>query len=99
MASRLELQALLEGITGRVYFQPPTNIQLQFPCIRYERSGSQSEHADNRPYLRTKQYEVTVIDLNPDSELPDLVEALPMSRFDRHFVADNLHHYVFNLFF
>jgi len=72
---------------------------MQFPCILYSRSGSRSLHADNQPYSRTKQYQVTVIDRNPDSDLPDKVEALPLTTFDRHFAADGLHHYVFNLFF
>lgn len=101
MASRLQLQALLEGLlgTGHVYFQPPSNIQMQYPCIIYTRDGSQTEYADNRPYARTKRYQVTVVDRNPDSELPDKVESLPLCDFNRFFSADNLNHYVFTLFF
>ncbi len=99
MASRLQLQSLLEAITERVYFQPPVNIQIQYPCIVYARDNSKSEFADNRPYSRTKRYQVTVITRNPDSDLPDTVEELPLCSFDRHFAADNLNHYVFTLFF
>ncbi len=47
----------------------------------------------------TKRYQVTVIDRNPDTELPDKVVELPMSEFSRAFMADNLNHYVINLFF
>ena len=99
MAPRLDLDTILRGITDHLYFQPPTNIEMQYPCIMYSRSGTRSLHADNQPYSRTKQYQVTVVDRNPDSELPDKVEALPLCTFDRHFEADGLHHYVFNLFF
>jgi hypothetical protein len=99
MASRLELQTLLEAITGHVYFQPPTSIQMQYPCIRYAIDGDRSERADNRLYKHTKRYQVTVIDRNPDSELPDQVVALPLCSFDRYFAADNLNHYVYTLFF
>jgi hypothetical protein len=99
MATRLELQTLLEGLTEHVYFQPPSNIQMQFPCIVYKRSASRSEHADNRPYSRFKSYEVTVIDRAPDSELPDTVEDLPHCAFNRQFVADGLYHSVLTLFF
>lgn len=99
MAPRLQLQALLELITENVYFQPPTNIQMQYPCIIYERDGSEVNHADNGSYQRTKRYQVTVIDRNPDSQLPDRVEELPLCRFDRFFTADSLNHHVFNLFF
>lgn len=99
MAPRLELQALLEVFTEHVYFQPPTNFQIEYPCIIYERDGGEAEHADNVSYLRVKRYQVTVIDRNPDSQLPDRVEDLPLCRFDRFFTADSLNHHVFNLFF
>ncbi len=99
MASRLDLQELLEAITPHVYFQPPTGIEMEYPCITYRRSDSAIVHADNRPYRRTKQYQVTVIDRNPDSELPDTVEELPLCSFDRFFAAENLNHTVFLLFF
>lgn len=99
MASRLDLQTLLEGITEHVYFQPPSNIEMQYPCIVYKRDDSRVEHAGNKLYQHTKRYQVTVIDRNPDSPLPDVVEALPYCAFSRHFSAENLNHYVFNLFF
>jgi hypothetical protein len=99
MASRLELQELLESFTAHVYFKPPTNTEMQYPCILYSRDSSWSAHADNLPYAHRKRYQVTVIDRNPDSELPDMVEALPLCSFDRYFAADQLNHYVFHLFF
>jgi hypothetical protein len=99
MASRLELQTLLESITENVYFQPPTKLKMQYPCIIYKRDNSRTEFADNRPYTHTKRYQVTVIDRNPDSELPDKVEDLPYCTFNRYFAAEGLNHYVFTLFF
>jgi hypothetical protein len=99
MADRLALQTLLESITERVYFKPPSNLKMEYPCIMYQRDGSDAKFADNRPYSHTKRYQVTVVDRNPDSELPDKVEALSLCTFDRHFLADNLHHFVFTLFF
>jgi hypothetical protein len=99
MATRLELQTLFEAITAHVFFQPPVNLQLQYPCIIYKRDDTLSEFADNLPYSRTKRYQVTVIDRNPDSELPDIVEGLPYCSFNRYFAADGLNHFVFNLFF
>jgi len=95
--SRLDLQALLEGITGNVYFQPP-NV-LQYPCIKYERDGSRKEYAGNKPYQHAKRYSVTVIDRNPDSTLPDLVEELEFCALDRAFQESGLNHWVFTLFF
>lgn len=96
---RLELQTLLEEVTEHVYFQPPSNIQMQYPCIIYSRSESSVDHANNELYRHAKGYMVTVIDRNPDTELVDTVEELPFSTFDRFFAVDDLNHYVFTLFF
>lgn len=99
MASRLQLQTLLESFTEYVYFQPPVNIQIQYPCIVYARDNSHTEFAGNRPYRHAKLYQVTVIDRNPDSDLPDMVEDLSVCKFNRFFAANSLNHYVFNLYF
>lgn len=101
MAPRLQLQALLKSILGseHVYFQPPANIQMQYPCIVYERDSVNTEYAGNKPYSHTKRYQVTIIDKNPDSLIPDRVSELPMSSFASHFTADNLNHDVYNLYF
>jgi hypothetical protein len=96
---RVELQTLLESITENVYFQAPTNGQMQYPCILYRRDDSKNEYAGNKKYLHTKRYQVTVIDRTPDTELSDAVENLPYCDFDRFYTADGLNHYVFTLFF
>lgn len=100
-APRLELQTLLEGVLGsqNVYFQPPSNLSMQYPCIVYAHDNAKTEFAGNHPYSRTKRYQVTVIDRNPDTLIPDDVAQLPLSNLNRVFTADNLHHYVFNLYF
>lgn len=101
MAPRLELQALLRELVGsdNVYFQPPSNVQMQYPCIVYRREDISIEHADNKPYRHTNRYQITVIDPKPDSEISAKVSLLPTCSFDRFFVADNLNHDVFNLSF
>jgi len=96
---RVELQTLLEGITEHVYFQPPENFRMEYPCIRYERNGSLNDHADNELYRHAKRYQVTVIDRDPDTELADVVEALKYSSFERFFPSDDLNHYVFSVYF
>lgn len=99
MDPRLQLQSLLESITEHVYFQPPTNIQLQYPCIIYQRDNAESVFANNDTYRFVKRYLVTVIDRNPDSALPDMLANLPLCKFNRFYTADDLNHDVFNLFF
>ena len=99
MAQRLELQTLLEGVTDHVYFQPPANVQMQYPCIIYSRDGTSTDHANNELYRHAKRYQVTVVDRDPDTELADKVEALRYASFERSFAAEDLNHYVFSLFF
>lgn len=100
MGQRLDLHALLLTMgASKVYFQPPANVQMEFPCIVYKRDSSRTQFAGNSPYRFTKRYQVTVIDRNPDSEILDKVAMLPMCTFDRHFAADNLNHDVFTIYF
>ena len=101
MAPRLELQALFEALLGsqNVYFQPPNNIHMNYPSIVYDLDDYSVRHADDRPYNRHVRFRVTVIDRDPDSLIPEKVADLPLCSFDRFFIADNLNHSVFNLFF
>jgi hypothetical protein len=101
MGTRTDFQTLLETALGsdRVYFQPPPNFMLSYPCIVYNRSNIRTKHGDNIPYALFKEYTVTVIDPNPDSAIPDKIAKLSQSQFDRHFTSDNLNHDVFNILF
>jgi hypothetical protein len=100
MVPRAEFHAMLEDILGteNVYFQPPVDKKMVYPCIRYELDDVDVEHADNIPWRSDKRYLVTIIDRNPDSAIPDKVAALPMCSFSRHYRASGLNHHVFNLF-
>lgn len=101
MALRSQLQDLLKDLLGtdKVYFQPPPNVNMVYPCIVYKRDFANTEFAGNKPYKHMKRYQVTVIDPNPDSLIPDKIAALPMCVFDRFYTADNLNHDVYKLFF
>ena len=108
MGTRLQLHDILTNImsdvdksyaNGHVYFQPPSNIQMKYPCIVYERSTGNTQFADNNPYIFRIRYQITVIDRNPDSVIPSKIAQLPLCVMDRHFVMDNLHHDIFNIYF
>jgi hypothetical protein len=101
MGQRLQLHDILKVCAGNenVYFQPPANVQMKYPCILYNREPLDTRYADNRPYRHVKKYQVTIIDRNPDSEIPNRVAELPMSSHVRTFVADNLNHDVFDLYY
>lgn len=95
---RAELQELLESIVDNVYFQPPSNVKMVYPCIVYTRETMQSDHADNSIVRLWIRYQITLIDRNPDSEMLDALASLPFCYYGRHFVADDLNHDVFNLY-
>ena len=60
MKTRMDLQKLLEETIGKrkdgvqnVYFQPPENLKMVYPCIRYSRDTINNEFADNIVYEQT----------------------------------------------
>lgn len=99
MGQRLSLQTLLETLTPNVYFQPPPNVSMLYPCIRYELNDMDTLFAGNVPYRMIDRYKVTVIDKDPDSGIRKSVANLPMCSFDRFYTASNLNHFVFTLYF
>jgi hypothetical protein len=101
MDSRLDLQALLEIVTGseNVYFQPPESVKLKYPCIIYSRNAAVTNFANDMPYKYRTRYRVAVIDRNPDSTILAKVAELPLCAFERHFTADNLNHDIYNIYY
>jgi hypothetical protein len=99
MGQRLQLHQLLETFTENVYFQPPTNVKINYPCIIYKRDFADTKFADDIPYDHVLRYMITVIDPDPDSEIPSKVAAMPMSLFNRFYTAENLNHDVYNVYF
>lgn len=99
--NRIEFDEILREIlgSGNVYFQPPESVKMKYPCIVYERTDADTKFANNNPYTFTWAYEVMVIDKNPDSEIPGKIAKLPLSRFARHFTANNLNHDVFIIYY
>ena len=101
MASRADLQNELESLlkSRNVYYDPPESVKMEYPAIRYTKSDINTKHADDRPYIHKKQYELTVIDRRPDNPVIDEILKLPMSDYGRHYTADNLHHDTITLYY
>ena len=107
MGRRLDLQLMLEQLyrevthqspERKVYFQPPATVRLTYPCLIYKLTDIPSDHANNFPYRLEHEYELTVIDSDPNSPLRERISKLPVCRFVRSYESDNLHHYVFNIY-
>lgn len=107
MGRRIDLHNMLcdimavcvSEISQNVYFQPPDNLKMAYPCIRYSLSDIDAKFADNIPYILQKEYSLTVIDRNPDSLIVERILQLPRCSFDRSYKADNLNHWVFNIYY
>ena len=102
MASRLSLQSELETILGSefVYYQPPESIRLTYPCIIYRKINWHTRHADDKLYKMMPQYELIAIDKDPEADWDvKLLTNFKYIRFVRSYTADNLNHWVFELYY
>lgn len=108
MASRQNLHRALVKLFPniKVYYQPPS--KLTYPCVVYDLNDIDTKKANNKTYIKTRGYTLTYYSTCPDPTtiidgeerlVEDVLLELPMCSFDRHYTYDNLHHYVFTLFY
>ena len=100
MASRLSLEKKLQEILGNkhVYYEPPENYKLSYPCFVYFLDDIDRRSADNMGYMITKRYQITLIDRLPDNPAIDRLMGLPGCSFERSYKSNNLEHYVVTLY-
>ena len=88
MADRLTLQTEFENILGskNVYFSPPESVKMSYPCIIYSKSNVNKQNANDQLYKSMNEYEVTIIDRDPESVIADeIIAYFPMpARQCRH---------------
>ena len=102
MDRRQELQNLLMSILGssNVYFQPPSDRRINYPCIIFERAGIQSTKADNKMYKKTTRYSMLYIRTDPqESAVTEALLELPMCSHDRFYTSDGLNHDAFTIYY
>ena len=99
--TRLTLQTKLEDLLGskHVYYQPPENLKIEYPAIRYSKSDEEDIYANNIKYISMSVYDLVVIDKKPDNPVIKKLLELPYSEFDRHYVADGLNHDIIRIFY
>ena len=106
MSSREELHESLCGVLNitepggdrHTYFQPPASLKIKYPAIIYKLSDIPINIANNKVYRKHRGYEVVLVDRKPDSEYVDKILEIPYCRFVRFYTADNLNHFVFNIY-
>ena len=97
---RLELQNIFCDILGssNVHYQPPNNIKMDYPAIVYKLADIKPNYADDGVYLSHIRFMATFITDDPESSIVIKLAYLPTARFIRHYVDDNLYHYVYELY-
>lgn len=93
------IQSKLESICDHVYFQSPSNIKMEYPCVIYSRERIDNTHSNNNVYNQNFSFQVIVIDRDPDSIVTDKLSRFPKCKFDRRYTSDNLYHDVFTLYY
>ena len=99
---RTELQATLEKILGsrNVYYQPTSTVSMDYPAIKYTREHISTKSATNsQDYLNDNKYQLTVISRKPDNPVIDKLLTLPYCSYDRHYIAENLHHDILTIYY
>lgn len=100
-AKRLKLHEFLCEILGsrNCYYSPPTGMKMNYPCIVYKLGGNRPFYADNIQYLLKLQWDVIIIDNNPDTKIINKMFEVPECRFDRSMVSDGLNHFYHTLYY
>lgn len=104
MRDRIDFHAYLSSVlTGSyltsLYFQAPENVKLNYPCIIYDYGKMNVKHANDKKYDWMHSYTLQFITRTADDPRLSVLYGLDYISFDRHYEADNLHHYMFNIYY
>lgn len=96
--SRTELDNKLHEFCANVYFQPPSSIRLDYPCLVYDLEKTDVKYADNAPYALHDVYFLKYITRDPDDFTRNQIIMLPMCSSEKVYISDNLYHHPFRLY-
>lgn len=100
-----QLLQMLDILTNHanLYYEPPSGTLMMYPCMRITQADLDLKRADNKKYLATMAYTLTYITENDVDILIDPITSalldLEYCEFDRTYVSDNMHHYVFKIYY
>lgn len=85
---------------NNVYIQPPESVKLSYPCVILRVTTGTTLYAGNRPYRYEDRYEAMYIRRSRDLDMvKSIAMSFPKCRHDRSYVADNLYHSIFVIYF
>ena len=100
MDNRLKLHNLLLSIGGpNVYYQAPSDMAMNYPAIKYSINKMKNKHADDLVYCQDISYSIIIMSKDVDCDVIYKLSILPKCSFDRRYVADNIYHTVFNIYY
>ena len=98
--NRLDLREELIKFCSNLYFQPPSGQLMKYPCIVYSKTGKFKRFGNDKSYIKKEEYNLMVIDKNPDSEIADNIEDhLRYCEITQRYTVDNLNHVTLKLYF
>lgn len=91
----------LKDICPTVYYQPPGSSKMEYPCIRINRSTVNSTYANGKRYNSRQSYDLMLISKSIEDEIASkiLTRFENLCRVDREYIADNLYHKTFKLYY
>lgn len=100
MENRLLLHEELLEFLANVYFQPPSDLVMKYPCIVYTKAGKDITRANNHIYNSIQEYQLTIMDYNPDNDLTDrILNHFEYSTPGSTFVVNRLNHSTIKLYY
>lgn len=83
-----------------VYFQPPSNITMNYPCIVFNKNGKNRQYGNDGVYLSKQGYQIMVIEIDPDTDVADRIEKhFQYCTISQYYTVDNLNHTTLNLYY
>lgn len=100
MDNRPKLQNELNLFIETVYYQPPSNHIMRYPCIVYTRKPPQVVHASNDIHKYKDSWQITLIEKDSTSRVAvDMLNHFSYCSITGYEVVDNLYHTFLQLYY
>lgn len=97
LTKREELQVFFETLCKNVYFEPPSNIIMDYPAIEYRYDQTIPTYADDMKYINKWVFSGSVMSRSSIDPLFAIIEELPNVTIDRMGSIDKINHVYFTI--
>ena len=95
--NRIKLHNILKTFCENVYYEAPSS-GMKYPCIKYKLVRPYINKADDINYKREDIYECILIHQDFVNDIVDKLIDLDHCSFKNHYIADDLHHFVYEIY-